>query len=148
MWSYGCKNSFSPSCLPALRESPNPRSVYFLILSSHRFFCLPLLHAPFTVPNRIYSDMPEDFETWPYHLSFCIFTSAKRLPCILIASCILLGTSSFITEVFVGDIQKPLMASHIETLDHSFKLCCNGPALKSIRPNKNTCMCVSGYMEY
>ena len=34
----------------ALMESPNSIPVHSLILSSHLFFCLPLLLAPFTVP--------------------------------------------------------------------------------------------------
>ena len=37
----------------ALRESPNTIPVHSLMLSSHLFFCLPLLLAPFTVPCRI-----------------------------------------------------------------------------------------------
>ena len=44
----------------ALRESPNPIPVHSLMLSSHLFFCLPLLLAPFTVPCRIVFAMPED----------------------------------------------------------------------------------------
>ena len=34
--------------------------VHSLMLSSHLFFCLPLLLAPFTVPCRIVFPMPED----------------------------------------------------------------------------------------
>ena len=42
---------FHPSLSSAaLRESPNPIPVHSLMLSSHLFFCLPLLLAPFTVP--------------------------------------------------------------------------------------------------
>ena len=45
---------FHPSLSSAaLRESPNPFPVHSLMLSSHLFFCLPLLLAPFTVPCRI-----------------------------------------------------------------------------------------------
>ena len=58
----------------ALRESPNPIPVQSLMLSSHLFFCLPLLLAPFTVPCRIVFAMPGDLEMWPYHLSFRFFT--------------------------------------------------------------------------
>ena len=62
---------FHPSLSSAaLRESPNPIPVYSLMLSSHLFFCLPFLLAPFTVPCRIVFAMPEDLEMWPYHLSF------------------------------------------------------------------------------
>ena len=39
------------------------------MLSSHLFFCLPLLLAPFTVPCRTVFAMPEDLEMWPYYLS-------------------------------------------------------------------------------
>ena len=59
---------FHPSLSSAaLRESPNPIPVHSLMLSSHLFFCLPLLLAPFTVPCYVFA-MPEDLEMWPYHL--------------------------------------------------------------------------------
>ena len=62
---------FHPSLSSAaLRESPKPIPVHSLMLSSHLFFCLPFLLAPFTVPCRIVFAMPEDLEMWPYHLSF------------------------------------------------------------------------------
>ena len=31
--------------------------------------------------------------------------------------------------VFVSDIRKPSMASHLKGLDSSFKFCCKGPAV-------------------
>ena len=65
----------------ALRESPNPIPIYSLMLSSHLFFCLPLLLAPFTVPCRIVFAMPEDLEMWPYHLSFRFFIMVRRSSC-------------------------------------------------------------------
>ena len=69
---------FHPSLSSAaLRESPNPISVHSLMLSSHLFFCLPLLLAPFTVPCRIVFAMPEDLEMWPYNLSFRFFTMVE-----------------------------------------------------------------------
>ena len=53
---------FHPSLSSAaLRESPHPIPVRSLVLSSHLFFCLPLL-APFTVPCRTVFAMPEDLE--------------------------------------------------------------------------------------
>ena len=71
---------FQPSMSSAaLRESPNPIPVHSLMLSSHLFFCLPLLLAPFTVPCRIVFAMPEDLEMWPYHLSFHFFTMVMAL---------------------------------------------------------------------
>ena len=81
----------------ALRESPNPIPVHSLMLSSHLFFCLPLLLAPFTVPCRIVFAMPEDLEMWPYHLSYRFFTMARRLSCSPAAFWILLRTYSFVT---------------------------------------------------
>ena len=65
----------------ALRETPNSIPVHSLMLSSHLFFCLPLLLAPFTVPCRIVFAMPEDLEMWPYHLSFRFFTMVRRSSC-------------------------------------------------------------------
>ena len=69
---------FHPSLdLAALRESPTSILVHSLLLSSHPFFCLPLLLAPFTVPCRIVFAMPADLEMWPYHLSFRFFTMIR-----------------------------------------------------------------------
>ena len=73
---------FHPSLSSAaLRESPIPIPDHSLMLSSHLFFCLPLLLASFTVPCRIVFDMPEDLEMWPYHLSFHFFTMVRRSSC-------------------------------------------------------------------
>ena len=70
---------FHPSLSSAaLRESPNPIPVHFLILPSHFFFCLPLLFAPFPISCRIVFAMPEDLEIWPYRLSFRFFTMVRR----------------------------------------------------------------------
>ena len=77
----------------ALRESPNPIPVHSLMLSSHLFYCLPLLLAPFTVPFRIVFDMPKDLEMWPYHLSFLFFTMVRRSSCTPMAFWILLRSS-------------------------------------------------------
>ena len=81
----------------ALRESPNPIPVHSLMLSSHLFFYLHLLLAPFTIPCRIVFAMPEDLEMWPYHLSFRFFTMVRRLSCTSVAFWILLRTSSSVT---------------------------------------------------
>ena len=89
---------FHPSLSSAaLRESPNPIPVHSLMLSSHLFFCLPLLLAPFTVPCRIVFVMPEALGMWPYHPSFRFFTMVRRSSCTPIAFWILLRTSSFVT---------------------------------------------------
>ena len=89
---------FQPSqSSAALRESPNPIPVQFLMLSSQLFFCLPLLLAPFTVPCRIVFAMPDDLEMCQYHLSFRFFTTVRRSSCTPIAFWILLRTSSFVT---------------------------------------------------
>ena len=89
---------FHPSLsFAALRESQNPIPVHSLMLSSHLFFCLPLLLAPFTVPCRTFFAMPEDLEMWPYHLSFRLFSMIRRSSCTPIAFWILLRTSSFDT---------------------------------------------------
>ena len=57
---------FSATLVELVKSIP----VYSLILSSHYFFCLPLLLFPFTVPSRIVFAKPEDLETCPNHLSF------------------------------------------------------------------------------
>ena len=90
--------SFHPSLSSAaLRESPNPIPVHSLMLSSHLFFCLPILFAPFTVPCRIVIAMPEDLEMWPYHLNVRFFTMVRRSSCTPTAFWILLRTFSFVT---------------------------------------------------
>ena len=79
-----------------LRESPNSIPVYSFMLSSHLFFCLPLLLALFTFPCRIVFAMPEDLEMWPYHLSFRFFTTVRRSSCTPTALWNLLWFSSFV----------------------------------------------------
>ena len=61
----------------ALVELAKSIPVHSLILSSHRFFCLPLFLFPFTVPCRIVFAKPEDLETWPNHLSFRFLTRVR-----------------------------------------------------------------------
>ena len=91
---------FHPSLSSAaLRESPNPIPVHSLMLSSHLFFCLPLLLVPFTVPCRIVFVMLEDLEMLPYHLSFRFFTMVRRSSCTPIAFWILLRTFSFVCRI-------------------------------------------------
>ena len=75
---------------------PNPIPVHFLMLSSHRLFCRPLLLAPFTVLCRIVFAMPKNLQIWPYYLSFLFYTMVRRLSCTPIAFWILLQTSSFV----------------------------------------------------
>ena len=89
---------FHPSLSSAaLRKSQIPIPAHSLMLSSHLFFCLPLLLAPFTVPCRIVFAMPEDLEMWPYHLSFRFSTMVRRSSCTPVAFWILLRTSSYVT---------------------------------------------------
>ena len=127
---------FHPSLSSAaLRESPNPIPVHFLMLSSHLFFCLPLLLAPFTVPCRIVFAMPEDLEMWPYHLSFRFFTMVRRSSCTPIA---LDSAANLLVRhmVFVGNVQKSPLASHLKGLDPSLYFCCQGPALTGIKKGR------------
>ena len=118
----------------ALREFPNPIPVHSLMLSSHFLFCLPLLLAPFTVPCRTVFAMPEDFEMWPYHLSFRFFTMVRRSSC----TPILDSAANLLVRhmVFVGNVQKSPLASHIKGLDPSLDLCCQGPALTGIKEGR------------
>ena len=72
----------------ALRESPNPIPVHSLMLSSHLFFCLPLLLVPFPFPCRIFFAMPEDLEMWPYHLYYKYCTANKQFYIAMLSSTI------------------------------------------------------------
>ena len=124
------KIPFHPSLSSAaLRESTNPIPVHSLMLSSHLFFCLPLLLAPPTVPCRTVFAMPEDLEIWPYHLSFRFFIMVRRSSCTPVAFWILLRTSSLV-------VQKSPIASHFKGLDPSLDFCCQGPALAGIKEGR------------
>ena len=59
------------------RASPNFNPVHSVMLSSHLFFCLPLLPLC-TVPCRIIFASPVDLVLCPYHLSFRFFTVVRR----------------------------------------------------------------------
>ena len=54
------------------------RPVHSLMLSSHRFLCLPLRLPPSTVPCRIVLASPDDRVTCPYHFSLRLFTEVRR----------------------------------------------------------------------
>ena len=81
----------------ALVELAKSIPVHSLILSSHRFFCLPLFLFPFTVPCRIVFAKPEDLETWPNHLSFRFLTRVRSSSYSPMAAWIFLRTSSLVT---------------------------------------------------
>ena len=72
------------------------RPVHSLMLSSHRFFCLPLRLPPWTVPCRIVLASPDDRVTCPYHLSLHLFTEARRSSYSPMAFTILAFTSSLV----------------------------------------------------
>ena len=81
----------------ALVELAKSIPVHSLILSSHRYFCLPLFLFPFTVPCRIVFAKPEDLETWPNHLSFRFLTRVRSSSYSPMAAWIFLRTSSLVT---------------------------------------------------
>ena len=60
------------------RASPNFNPVHSVMLSSHLFFCLPLLLPPCTLPCRIIFASPVDLVLCPYHLSLRFFTVVRR----------------------------------------------------------------------
>ena len=60
------------------RASPSFNPVHSVTLSSHIFFCLPLLFPPCTVPCRIIFASPVDLVLCPYHLSLRFFTMVRR----------------------------------------------------------------------
>ena len=61
----------------ALWNLVNSRPVCSLMLSSYLFLCLPCLLPPFTVPCKMVLARPNEWETWPYHCSFCLFTMVR-----------------------------------------------------------------------
>ena len=105
----------------------------FSKLHSRRFFVfifpfLLLSSSPcsFHCPCRIVFGMPEDIEMWPYQLRFRFFTKIRRSSCLDSAANVLVHHI-----VFVGNVQKYPIASHLKGLDSSFKFCSQGPALKN-----------------
>ena len=71
---------------------------------------------------------------WSYHLSFRFFT----MKIIMHSSCILDSVANLIVchMVFVGNVQKPPMVSHLMGLDPSLNFCCQGPALTGIKEDE------------
>ena len=119
---------FHPSLSSAaLRESPNPIPVHSLMLSSHLFFCLPLLLAPFTVPCRIVFAMPSEFP-FLYH--------GKEI--IMHSNCVLDSIANLLVRhmIFVGNVQKSPLASHLKGLNPSLDFCCQCPALTGIKEGR------------
>ena len=122
---------FHPSLsFAALRESPNLIPIHSLMLSSHLFICLPLLLAPFTVPSRIVFAVPKDLEMWPYHLSFCFCTMVLQLHSGFCANLLVCHM------IFVGNVQKSPIVSHLKGLDSSLHFYCQGSALKGIKEGR------------
>ena len=70
--------------------------VHSLMLSSQRFFCLPLLLPPFTVPCMMVLARPDERVVCPYHFSFRCRTMVRRSTCGPMAFSILRLTSSFV----------------------------------------------------
>ena len=54
------------------------RPGHSLMLSSHRFLCLPLRLPPGTVPCRIVLASLDNRVTCPYHFSLRLFTEVRR----------------------------------------------------------------------
>ena len=54
------------------------------------------------------------------------------------SNCILGSIANLLIRhmVFVGNIQKSLIASHLKGLDPSLDFCCQGPALTSIQEGR------------
>ena len=81
----------------ALVELAKSIPAHSLILSSHRFFCLPLFVFSLTAPCRIVFAKPEDLDTWPNYLSLCFLTRIRSSSYSPMATWIFLQTSSLVT---------------------------------------------------
>ena len=112
-----------------LRESPNPIPVHSLLLSSHLFFCL----APFTVPCRIVYAMPEDLRNVAIPSEFHFLFHGKEI--FMHSNCILDSVANLLIRhmVFVGNVQKSPIASHLKGLDPSLDFWCQDPTLTGIK---------------
>ena len=80
---WGTTVDFTTSFLHSVRFTAfrsimfHGRPVHCLMLSSHRFLCLPLRLPPSTVPCRIVLASPDDRVTCPYHFSMRLFTEVR-----------------------------------------------------------------------
>ena len=80
---WGTTDDFATSFLhfslfsTALWDLANSKPVYFLMLSSHLFLCLPCLFPRFTVPCKMVLARPDERETRPYHCSLRLFTMVR-----------------------------------------------------------------------
>ena len=54
------------------------------------------------------------------------------------SNCILDSVANLLVRymVFVGNVQKPPIASHLKSLDPSLGFCCQGPALSGIKEGR------------
>ena len=81
---WGTTVDFTTSFLHSSRFSTfrsmmfHSRLVHSLMLSTHRFLCLPLRLPPWTVPCRIVLASPDDRVMCPNHFSLRLFTVVKR----------------------------------------------------------------------
>ena len=81
---WGATDDLATSSFHSSRLSAFLLAVYRVMpvhsgmLSSHLFFCLPLLLPPCSVPCRIVLASPVDLVTCPYHFSLRRFTVVKR----------------------------------------------------------------------
>ena len=100
---WGTTVDFTTSFLPSSQFSAfrsmmfHSRPVHSLMLSSHRFLCLPLCLPPWTVPCRIVLASPDDSVMCPYHFSLRLFTTVRRSSYGPMAFPILAFTSSLVT---------------------------------------------------
>ena len=75
---WGTTDDFATSFLHSFLFSTSLWPVHSLMLSPHLFLCLPCLLPPFTVPCKIVLARPDEWETWPYNCSLCLFTLVRR----------------------------------------------------------------------
>ena len=101
------------------------RPVHSLMMSSHRFLCLPHHLPPSTVLCRTVLASPDDCVTCPYHFSLCLFTEVRRSSYSPMAFPILAFTSSLVMWS-VQDTEEFAETSHLQCLYPSFNVGCYG----------------------
>ena len=92
---WGATDDLATRLSVFLMAVPSVMPVHSGMLSSHLFFCLPLLRPPCIVPCRIVLASPEDLVMYPYHFSLRLFTVVKRFSWGPMACRVLFRTSSF-----------------------------------------------------
>ena len=122
----------------ALWDLANSKPFHSPNLSSHLFFCLACLLAPFTVPRKMVLARPYERETRPYHFSLRLSTTVRRSLCGPIACWILARTSSLVTWSLYEMSSILLSFQTGFNLFHAVVVCAILQSISGLEPSSDT----------